>query len=282
MLALIAGEGRLPELLMVQLDAQEMPYRLCCLDGHEPPMVSDRPVTRFRIETLGSFLTELANAGVEQVCLAGRIDRPVIDPALIDARTAPLVPRITAALQGGDGAALGIVTQLFEERGITVVSAQDIRPDLLPPAGVLTSRQPDAAHEDDATRGFDIIAAMAAVDVGQACVVADGQALAIEALPGTDRMLTSLAEIGDSDHGDWIARRMARARSRGGGILVKAAKPGQDRRVDLPTVGPDTIRNAHAAGLEGIVIEAGSVMVLDQQTTVVEADRLGLFLWVRA
>jgi DUF1009 family protein len=106
---------------------------------------------------------------------------------------------------------------------------------------------------------------MGAVDIGQSCVVAAGQALAVEALFGTDWMLDSLRLRPDG----------------AGGVLFKAPKPDQDRRVDLPTIGPSTVAGAAAAGLSGIAIEAGGVMVTDRDRTIADCDRLGLFLWVR-
>ena len=110
--------------------------------------------------------------------------------------------------------------------------------------------------------------AVGPADIGQGCVVVAGQALAIEALGGTDWMLDSLAGN----------RRPA---GPSGGILYKAPKPGQDRRADLPVIGPQTMAGVKAAGLSGIVIEEGGVIVLDQAATIGAADAAGLFLWVR-
>ncbi|NNK78764.1 MAG: LpxI family protein, partial [Litoreibacter sp.] len=158
----------------------------------------------------------------------------------------------------------------------------------------------------------EIIAAKGAVDVGQACVVARGQALTIEGLPGTDWMLRSLLVPGKSAStprtdpaegmlsdpigwaADWLTgdpepspagQTQGPVRDPalpGGGILVKMSKPGQDRRVDLPAIGPATLRLAALCGLEGVVIEAGGVMVLERDEVTRLADELGLFLWVRA
>jgi len=204
---------------------------------------------------------------VTEVCFAGGVQRPSVDPSAIDGATFPLVERIGAAIRAGDDAALRTILGIFEEAGFVIRAAHDLVPSLLPPPGVLTLARPDAAAGADAGRAASIVASLGAVDVGQACVVARGQALALEALPGTDAMLGTL-----------VPRS---ARLPPGGLLYKAPKPTQDRRVDLPTIGSDTVRRAAEAGLQGIVIAAGGVMVLDLPATVTAADRAGLYLWVR-
>lgn len=265
MLALIAGHGALPGYLVRSLEAAGTPFHLAELDGFEMDGRGARPVLRFRIETLGSFLKELKALGVTEVCFAGAVRRPPLDPDKVDAATAPLVPRMMQALQLGDDAALRLVISFFEEAGFVVRGAHEIVPDLLPQAGVLTSRQPSAQDRRDAARGAQIVVALGAADVGQSCVVLKGQALAVEALPGTDWMLASIAELTHED----------------GGVVFKGPKPGQDRRIDLPVIGPITLEGVARAGLAGIAIQSGGVIVMDQAATLDVAEKAGLFLWVR-
>ncbi|PCH67170.1 MAG: phosphatidate cytidylyltransferase [Rhodobacteraceae bacterium] len=261
MLALIAGRGALPGELANRLEVAPL---VCALDGFGP---DDLPVdVTFRLETLGTLLAVLRDNGVTDVCMAGAIGRPVLDPSAIDAATLPLVPLLQQAMTSGDDGALRAAIIAFESAGMTVMGAHEVAPDLLPPPGCSTHAQPGAPDRADAARGAEIVAAMAAADIGQACVVQHHQALAVEGAFGTDWMLQSLTTRPDA----------------GGGILFKAPKPGQDRRVDLPTIGPDTIVAACAAGLAGVVIESQGVMVLDRATVLAECNRLGLFLWVRA
>lgn len=260
MWALIAGMGGLPAALVAA--AEERPV-ICALDGMEPDALDvDIP---FRIEKLGSVLQDLKARGVSEVCFAGAIRRPAVDPAQIDAATMPLVPVIQQALTSGDDGALRAMIGVFEHVGFTMRGAHEIAPDLLLDAGCPTQAQPDTLAQKDANRGADIVAAMDAVDVGQACVVLRGQAIGIETVFGTDWMLGALAARPDGT----------------GGILYKAPKPGQDRRADLPTIGPDTVTAAARAGLSGIVIQAGGVIVLEQPDVIAQCDALGLFLWVR-
>jgi DUF1009 family protein len=292
-LALIAGQGALPALVRTaRPDAV-----ICELEGYPAGL---GPARRFRVERLGSFIEELGRTGVTEICLAGRVGRPRLDPALVDAATMPLVPRMMAAMQQGDDAALRTVLGFFEEAGFAVRAAQEIVPEVLPPEGVPTKAQPGAAAERDAARAVAAHRALGAADIGQALVVAEGQVIAVEAQPGTDWMLASLLSRGgerlptggflddpfgvaaDMVGGPAVSPRRGRDPALPpGGLLYKAPKPGQDLRVDLPAIGPETVRGAAASGLEGIVIEAGGVMVFDRAATVAAADAAGLFLWVR-
>ncbi|MGR3662123.1 MAG: LpxI family protein [Paracoccaceae bacterium] len=267
MLALIAGQGALPALLYQHLGRSGMVPVVAELAGFEASIPEVQPIG-FRVEQLGTLLEDLKDLKVTEVCFAGRIARPRLDPAAIDAKTMPFVARIVAAIQAGDDGALRVVLAIFEEAGFKIRAVQDVMPELLPDSAIYTKISPGERDAQDAERGAAIITALSSIDTGQSCVVAAGQALAIEALGGTDWMLHSL---GDGRRPDGPT----------GGILYKAAKQGQDRRVDLPVVGPETVTAAKMAGLSGIVVEAGSVMVLDLESVQALADQHGLFFWVR-
>lgn len=262
MLALVAGQGGLPAILLAQVSG---PVTVAALEGFPPEVDVD---LTFRVEQLGSFLDELEVRGVGRVCFAGSLARPALDPAAVDEATAPYVERIVQSLQMGDDGALREVLSIFEERGFQVVAAHEVAPALLPGTGVATKQTPSVQDERDAARARQILKVTAEADIGQGCVVSNGQALAIEALGGTDWMLQSL--VND--------RPKAAAP---GGVFAKAPKPSQDRRVDLPVIGPDTIRAVAGAGLNGLVIEAGGVMVLEWDDTLRLANDHDLFLWVR-
>jgi len=199
------------------------------------------------------------------------VRRPRLDPELFDARTAALVPRLLGAMQGGDDAALRTMIMLFEEWGFEVVGPDSIVPQMVPGEGVLagTVTPKDAADAEYAAR---IVAALGSEDLGQGAVVAAGLCLALESLPGTDAML----EFARQHRG--VLAEPTRAR----GLLYKAPKPGQDRRVDLPAIGPETVARAAKAGLAGIAWEAGGLILLDRTATVASAEASGLFLWSRA
>ena len=263
MLALIAGRGALPRRIVAE---QSEPPLICALQGDMPETLAVDIV--FRIERFGSLLAELRRRKVTRVCMAGAIKRPTMDLTRLGLSTLPLLPEILRASRLGDDGALRVVIGIIERAGLRVVGAHELLRDLVMEACVPTKAQPDRAMQRDAVRAARVVAAMAVVDVGQACVVHDGQVLAVEGVFGTDWMLDSLAN-----------RPAERGR---GGLLYKAPKSDQDRRADLPAVGPATVARAVAVGLDGIVVEAGGVIVLDAERVIADCDMAGLAFWVRA
>jgi len=292
MLALVAGRGRLPD-LVAQAAAPDVV--ICALQDQAPDTL--RPELTFRLETLGTFLLQLGARGVSEVCFCGAIERPSFDPAALDAETAPLVPLLQDALGKGDDGALRVVISLFEKTGFTVRGAHELTPEVLFPESVPTLRGVRASHDEDAQFAVSVLAQMAAADLGQACVIRKCHEMAREDDTGTDAMLAGLAidmpappvlwndETSEltQEALQWFATLRGRnfKAPGAGAILFKAPKPGQDRRADLPTIGPETVLGAARAGLDGIVIEAGGVMVMDAARVIALLDAAEMFLWAR-
>lgn len=259
-LALIAGNGALP----AQVAAAQDERPLVCVFGDSVPdnLTAD---LSFRLETLGSLLLELGNRGVTQVCFCGGINRPTFDPSKLDGETAALVPMMQKALAAGDNGALKIFKDIFEQTGFSVVGADQLVPDLVAPPGVLSEKWPDAQMRRDAARGEAVLAGLAPLDIGQACVIGTEQVLGIEAMGGTQHLLNTLPK--DS--------HLKSA------ILCKGPKEGQIREIDMPTIGPATIEQAHKAGLVGVVVDAGDVIILEADRCTALADSFGMVLWSR-
>lgn len=256
-LALIAGRGDLPAL--VAASVKDVPL-ICGYDG-----IALSGVTAdltYRLETLGTLLLELGTRGITQVCFAGGLERPTLDPSKLDAETAPLVPMFMQALQSGDDGALRVVVELFEKTGFTVLGAHEIAPSLLAKGGVYGAEWPDAQMRTDAAIAAAHILEMSPQDKGQACIVAQGKVKAMEDARGTDAMIVELGNTKDA-------------------ILFKGPKADQTRKVDLPTIGPETIEAAHRAGLRGIVVDAGDVLVLHADKCAALADKHKLVFWAR-
>ncbi|GGX46352.1 phosphatidate cytidylyltransferase [Tateyamaria omphalii] len=299
MLALITGTGALPSVVAKHQSTRPI---ICALEGHKP---EDLDVDIwFRLETIGTLLHKLALRGVTEVCFCGAIQRPGFSPLKLDARTMPLVPTLARAVKDGEDAALRAILGLFEKRGMIAKGAHVLVPDLLPKPGVLTrSIVPDGieAHLEAAEQ---VSLEQGREDEGQSCVIRDKQVIAREDSRGTDAMLRGLNKcaphpmpstdgdpfgaamdfVGDmlDDAADWLSGPVAEARAKPkGGVFFKAPKPGQDRRIDLPTIGPETARAVIEAQLDGMVIAADGVMVLEQDEVVRLLDEAGLFLWVR-
>jgi len=260
-IGIIAGGGGLPRAL-----ADALPDATCiAFQGAEVQITEDR-LARHRVEHLGGLFTALRDAGVTQVVMAGAMSRPALDPSALDPVMMALAPRIMGAMQGGDDALLRLVIAIFEEQGFEVIGAHELLPDLTAAPGLLAGGAPDDTARTDIARGGEILTALGPVDVGQGCVVAGGLCLGIETLQGTDALLR------------FVADTPAHLRPATGGVLIKRPKPGQDLRVDMPAIGPDTIRAAHASGLAGIAIAARSVVLIDRPALLKAADDTGLFI----
>ncbi|MBY5974514.1 UDP-2,3-diacylglucosamine diphosphatase LpxI [Ferrimonas balearica] len=264
-LAIIAGAGALP----VALAEAEPKAFLVSLAGIACDLPEER-LTRYRFEKLGSLFRGLKDAGVTRVVLAGSLARPDFDKTALDAKMLMLAPRLLKAMgQGGDDSLLRLVISIFEEEGFAVQGAHEVLPDLIAPTpGLLAGPAPDAQLRADATRGAEILAHMAPLDIGQACVVAGGLCLGIETLQGSDALLR------------YVATTPAHLR-RAPGVFVKRPKAGQDLRVDMPAIGPATVEGAHAAGLAAIAIAPGGVLLLDRAALLARAEDLGVTIWVQ-
>lgn len=291
MLALIAGRGGLPAAVAA---AQPVPPLICALEGYAPEGL--RVDLEFRIETIGTLIADLTARGVRDVCFCGAIDRPQVDPSRIDAATAPLVPIIAAAIAAGEDGALRGAISLFETAGLRAHAAHQLAPDLVLGAGHPTRATPPAHAAADVAVALQVLSDQSAADMGQACVIEGGRVRAREDTRGTDWMLAQLSAraaplmgegdvvsdvmdvFGDAlgDAADWLTGEGTPK-----GLLFKAPKPDQDWRVDLPTIGPTTAQGAVKAGLGGIVIAAGGVIVLERARVIDILDAAGLYLWVR-
>jgi len=238
--------------------------RLDWLDGH--------PVIPAAFEKPGRLFAALKRAGCSDVTFAGAVTRPKLSPMRFDMKAIKLAPQLFRAIRSGDDAALRIITKIFEAEGLRIIAAHRLLASLIAREGVHTRATPSDADRADAERAAEIVAVLGAADVGQGAVVAQGICLGVESIQGTDVMLQFVGQTAAGCRPDPDGAR---------GLLMKAPKPGQDWRTDLPAVGPDTMTAAHAAGLAGVVVQAGGVLVLGHAETVARADALGLFLWAR-
>jgi DUF1009 family protein len=171
---------------------------------------------------------------------------------------------------GGDNTVLSGTIKLFETKGIEVVGAHQIAPSLLAPAGRVGALAPGAKDLAGIRQAFLACKALGAFDIGQGAVAEGGRVVAVEGLEGTDEMLARISSL----------RAAGRLSPKGrNGVLVKAMKPGQDMRADLPAIGPKTVENVAAAGLVGVALEAGSTLILEREATIAAAKRCKVFLY---
>jgi UDP-2,3-diacylglucosamine hydrolase len=271
-LAIVAGLGALPRLVAESCARQGRPYRVVVFEGHDLDWLDGHPVIRANFEKPGRMFADLRAAGCRAATFAGGMRRPKLNPMRFDLTMMRLAPRLLAGVRGGDDATLRLVAEIFESEGLAVHPPQALAGDLLVPAGVLTRSAPSEADRRDAERAAAIVAALGGVDVGQGAVVAQGLCLGLESIQGTDAMLAFVAETAGPFRPDPEGGR---------GVLFKGPKPGQDLRLDLPAIGPQTVAGVARAGLAGIAVQAGGVMALGLAEVVEAADRVGVFVWGR-
>jgi DUF1009 family protein len=204
------------------------------------------------------------------VTLVGAVRRPGF-AALLGAYSLVRNRReVRDVIARGDDQVLRGAVRLLEDQGHRVVGAHELAPELVVGRGARGAVLPRGEDAMAIGLGLDLLGALSAFDLGQATVVAGHRVLAVEGPEGTDRMLGRVRRLRGG--------RLGGAARREGGVLVKAAKRGQDLRVDMPTIGPRTVAHAARAGLSGIAIGAGSSFILDQAAAFRAADERGLFL----
>ena len=220
----------------------------------DPAAVEKFTITGFRSAKAGVFRRHARAEGCRDVVFVGTALRPPLRSLRIDWLTLRLLPRIVRAYRGGDDHLISGIARVFEDHGFRIVAPHEVAPEILMPAGPSEADRPRSAIYADIAQALALLAATGPFDMGQAAVVAGNHVLAVEAAEGTDAMLGRIAEL---------RTRGRIAAPLGTGVLVKAPKPQQDRRFDLPAIGPRTVEEAARAGLAGIAVVAGSTIVAE-------------------
>ncbi len=260
---IVAGGGHLPRCLVSACRTSGREVYVLALEGYTDPETTENVDHDWvRIGALGQAFKLLKAAGVREVVFAGAVKRPSLSHLRPDARGAAFLARVGHKALGDDGL-LRAVGDEFEREGLILKGAHEMVGDLLARVGCYGSIQPSEQDEIDIARAFEVAKGIGALDVGQGAVVQQGIVLAAEAIEGTDQMLERCKTL---------------RRPGNGGVLVKVCKPGQDRRLDLPTVGVNTVESVAAAGLSGLAVEAESALVLEPDAIAKRADELGIFV----
>jgi DUF1009 family protein len=265
---LLAGAGRFPIAFAEKARTAGRPVVCVGLTGHASEELAGL-VRRFHWSSparLGRMIRLFKRAGVRRVVMAGKVQKA--DLIHKPWKLLTLLPDLRTLLwwcfhprgdNRDDTLLLGLIGE-FARDGLHFDSALDLCPELLVSPGVLTRRRPTAAEEADIAFGWGLAREMGRLDVGQSVAVKERNVLAVEAIEGTDRAIRRAGELCRS----------------GGFTVVKVAKPQQDMRFDVPTVGRDTVEALRAAGGRVLAVEAGKTILLDQSDTVALADRYGL------
>jgi DUF1009 family protein len=266
-IGLLAGSGRFPILFAEAARRQGLPVACVGIKYEVPEEL--RPLCEsfhvVGIAKLGQMIRTFRRLGVKRIVMAGKVTKNVMYTPWRMLQLCPDLRMIQWWYRGkradnrDDSLLLSIIAE-FERDGMTFASALDYCPELLVKDGILTRRAPTAAERTDIEFGWNLAKEMGRLDVGQSVAVKEKATLAIEAIEGTDRCIER-------------AGLLCRA---GGWVLVKVAKPQQDMRFDVPTIGVTTIENLHKARARVLAIDAGRTILLDQPEVVALADRYGL------
>lgn len=263
-LGILAGRGPLPgKLARACRDRGREVFVVGFKGETDPDTVDGLDHAWVNVAAIGHTLKLLRGAGVGELVLLGPVSRPDFKSLRPDLHGARLLPKIMAAAQRGDDAIMKVIVDDLEKEGFTVLGAEEVMSDLTPTGGVLGTVEAGPQDQLDIGRGIEVVRAVGALDVGQAAVIRRGYVLAVEAAEGTDEMLRRCAAFREEEPG---------------GILVKLPKPGQERRADLPTIGLPTLQGCTAAGLRGVVLEAGGALIDDREAVIEFADAHGIFI----
>jgi len=266
-LGLIAGNGRLPFEVAEAALERGVELAIVAIERNTDPAIESCPAAAFTwvaAGEIGRVIDFLKSAGSSEVILAGGVAKRELlrDPAALrpDARAIALLSRLR---DRGDDALLRAIARELEAENLPVVDSTRHLADRLTPEGPLhpgtPAPEPTSMLARDLALGLRVARALGALDVGQAAIVKDGTVLAVEAIEGTDEAIRRAHRFGGK-----------------GAVVVKAAKPGQDLRFDVPAIGPSTLEVARTCGVQAIGLEAGRTIVLERARTLTLAESCGI------
>jgi DUF1009 family protein len=265
-LCIIAGKGELPRTLINACENNGRPYFVLAVENsaeEETVALTGDNYAWCRLGAIGKALEIMRKEGVEEIVMAGHVTRPKLSGLRPDLKGTKLLARLGSQILGGDNEILSSIVEFLEEEGFRVCGVEEIVRDLVAPEGLIGSIYPDKRAQSDIAFAAGIARHIGELDIGQAVIVQNGHILGVEAIEGTDALIQRCAELKIEEKG---------------GVLVKVKKPQQERRVDLPTIGLDTVQRVAECGFAGIAVEAGASLIVNRREVAREADRLGIFV----
>lgn len=265
-LGIVAGRGELPRVLIQACQESNRPYFVLALEDtadEATGIIAGEHCAWIRLGAIGKAFDLMRKNNVTDLVMAGSVVRPRISSLRPDMKGAKLLARISGQFLSGDNELLSSIVTFLEEEGFHVVGAEEIVRELLTPEGMIGSIYPDKRAQSDIEAGARVARSIGALDIGQAVIIENGITLGVEAIEGTDALIRRCEHLRREDRG---------------GVLVKVRKPQQERRVDLPTIGLQTIESLAQCGFAGVAIEAGASLILNRKEVARRADALGVFV----
>lgn len=267
-IGILAGGGSLPLEVAMAVRRAGHDVHIVALDQEADTDFGDFPVQRVNWGAIQMMIESFKAAGVERLVIVGGVKRPDIMKIRPDRGLFFNLGKIIKLVRaGGDDGVLRHVVRFFEGQGFEVVGPGDVAPELVVGAGPLGRVAATEDDYSDVRTGFDIVRRLGRFDVGQGVIVNRGTIEAIEGAEGTDKMLERVALM-----------RIHQGHAAAAGVLVKRPKPGQEMRVDMPAIGPQTAVLSGRAGLAGIAVLEGAAITAERQKLISAADESGLFV----
>jgi DUF1009 family protein len=262
-IGIIAGSGMMPVEIIKHCNNHHIPVFVVGLEPFATAeQLREAPHTFAKIGEAGKIMKALKKNNVRNIVLAGGIKRPSFKELIPDWEGMKMMAKLAMKKMSDDNLFRAVMDEI-ENRGFKVVGIEEVVPEMLFQEGVYGKAKPSKEDTDDIERGWTVAKAIGAVDVGQAVVVQEGLVLAMEAIEGTDMMLARAASL----------RKEGKKP-----IMVKVLKPGQDRRVDLPAIGLQTMELFVKYGIGGIAVEAGGILLIEKEAVIKKADENGIFI----
>jgi hypothetical protein len=268
-LGILAGGTGMPLAVAASATAKGWRVHMIGVRGEAIPEIERYSHTWVSLGEIGKVLAALKQHDCSELVIIGSVTRPDFRSLRFDLGAVRNLPLLLKVMVGGDDHVLGGLVKFFEAKGLVVRGAHEVAPELVATLGSLGRVSPTADAASDIAHGSKVVKALGALDIGQAAVVVRGHVLAVEAAEGTDAMLARTRDL---------RRWGEKSGQKRLGVLVKLPKPGQELRVDMPTIGPRTVEGAAAAGLAGIAIAAGHVLIAERSAVIAAADAHGLFV----
>ena len=262
-LAIIAGNGSIPFYLIEECKKIGREYCLIIIEGHGKELSEKYdPDYIVSLSKMGRAVKYVKNIGIKHILMVGGVKRPSLKNIIPDLWTAKFLTTISSKVSG-DNSVLSKLTKALEREGFIIVAPEEVLPNLICPKGTLGKVKPNQQNNEDISTGYRIAKIIGANDIGQSIIIENGLVIAVEAAEGTDRM---------------IKRSLILKKEKKAGVLIKVIKPMQDKRIDRPVIGIDTIKAVKKAGLDGIALESNEILILNYSDVILYADEEGLFV----
>jgi len=264
-IGLVAGGGGLPGKVIETLRMKGIGFKVVALDGFAEclPLLNTEDYIKIKLGQIGKGISFFKKFGITEILMVGGVKRPSLTSLIPDFWTAKFIAKISLKFLGDDGI-LKAVNNALKDEGFSIIGIQDVMDDIFAKEGVFGKRSPDDQAMADIRYGISLLKSLSSLDIGQGVVIQQGLVIAVEAIEGTDNMLSRVKDF---------------KREGAAPVLVKMKKIGQHDKLDIPTVGSSTVITAHRNGVRGIAVQAGGVLIADYEDMVKTANELGVFIY---